>query len=232
MTITDIFGETRDLVDATSTSYPDARVLRRVNTAYEDVIAQLINADGTWAFDDSNYTTVPIGTITMIEGQSSYTFLDTFLDVQTVKIMDKNGIWHILEPIDQSQVDFPLEDYLRTNAFPQYYAKDGNTIKLYPAPTATVITLASGLKVEFKRTAQLFTLSDVSTGTVTPGFASPWHVLLAYKAALPYAMSYKKDRVSLISGEIQRLERDLIAHYGEREKDKRKIMSPKPISHR
>jgi hypothetical protein len=232
MTIADIFAEARALVDATSTSYVDADLLRRVNNAYEDIAATLINSDGTWEFDDSNYTTNPIGTITMIDGQSSYTFLDTFLDVDTVKIMDINGIWHILDPIDQSQIDFPLENYLITKYFPHFYAKEGNTLKLYPAPSGTIITLTNGLKVEFKRTAQLFLESDVTTGTLTPGFASPFHVLLAYKAALPYAMSYKKDRVPLINSEIQRLQIGLIEHYSEREKDKRKVMTSSRIRFR
>jgi len=207
-------------------------LLRRVNTAYEDIVGQLINADGTWEFDDTNYTTVPVGTITLVEGQSSYSFLDTFLDIENVKILDKNGLWHFLQPINQSQTEMPLETYLITNAFPMYYAKDGNTLKLYPAPTGTVITLANGLKVQFKRTAQLFTAGDISTGTITPGFASPWHILLALKAALPYAMSYKKDRIALINGEIQRLTASLIAHYGEREKDARKVMYPNTIEFR
>ena len=232
MNITDIFAETRALVDATSTSYPDAVVLRRVNNAYEDVVGELIHADGTWEFDDTNYTTLPIGRVDLVEAQSSYSFTDQFLNVQNVKILDKNNLWHILNVIDQSQTDVPLEQYLITPAFPMYYDKQGNTIKLYPSPTGTVITLAQGLKVEFQRTAQLFTTTDISNGVITPGFASPYHVLLCYKAALPYAMSYKKDRVAFISSEIVRLQKDLINHYSEREKDKRKVMYPNQIMFR
>jgi hypothetical protein len=231
MTITDIFAEARKLVDSTSTAYADADVLRRVNAGYEDIVGTLINADGTWQFDDTNYTTTPVGTITLVEGQSSYTFLDTFLDIENVKILDKNGLWHMLDPIDQSQLDMPLEMYLIANSFPRYYDKNGNTLRLYPAPTATVITLTNGLKVSFKRTAQLFQNSDIG-GSTAPGFASPWHMLLAYKAALPYAMSYKKDRVAMLNAEITRLTAGLTNHYGQRERDKRKVMTMKRIHNR
>lgn len=232
MTISDIFAEARKLVDADSTSYVDADLLRRVNAAYEDVVGELINADGTWEFDDTNYTNTPLGTINLVSGQSSYSFLDTFLDIDNVKIQDLNGLWHILQPISQSQTDTPLEMYLITPAFPIWYAKDGNTIRLYPSPASSVIQMTSGLKVQFKRTANLFQESDVNTGTLAPGFASPWHMILSYKAALPYAMSYKPARVGPITNEITRLNAGLIAHYGQREKDARKVISPKFEDHR
>lgn len=229
MTITDLFTETRSLVDATSVSYVDADILRRMNTAMEDINGDLINTDGTFQFDDTNYTDEPIGTATLIEGQASYTFDNTFLEIENVKIEDAQGHWHILTPWDQSEDDIALEEYLRVAAFPRQYDKEANTITLLPPPTATVVTLTNGLKVQFKRTARLFTAGDIITGTITPGFASPFHVILAFKAALPYAMTYKKDRVGMIQNEIMRLHENLLDHYGSREKDRRKIMQVKPI---
>ena len=54
-TIADIQQEARDLCDADTTSYPAATLLRRNNKDYETVVGWLINADGVWEFDDSNY---------------------------------------------------------------------------------------------------------------------------------------------------------------------------------
>lgn len=231
MNISDIFQEARDLGDADATSYPDATLLRRVNTANEDVVGSIIRADGTWQFDDTNYTTNPIGTGTLIDGQSSYTFSDKFLDIENVKVKDTNGNWHLLTPIDQSQTPMALEQYLTTSGMPAYYDKSGNTIKLYPAPASAHVTLASGLKVQFKRTADLFTSGDVSTGTKEPGFAIN-HVILAYKAALPYCARYKPNSVGFIMAEIKRLLAEIIKHYSSREADRRKVITTKPISHR
>lgn len=232
MILPEVVQEARDSVDATSTSYPDATLLRRLNNSYEDVAGIVIAADGTWQFDDTNYTTNPIGVATMVEGQSAYSFSTTFLDLLNVKIMDLQGHWHILKPWDQSESHIPIENYQITPAFPRLYDKQGNTIKLLPPPTGTVITLTNGLKLEFKRTMQLFTLSNLSDSTVIPGFASPYHLILAYKAALPYAAQYKKDRVPWLNGEITRLTNGILAFYGHREEDKRKKLVSKGIRHR
>lgn len=232
MIIGDIFQEARDQVDATNASYPDATLLRRVNTAYEDLVADIINADGTWQFDDSRYSTLPIGVCNLVQGQSLYSFSTVFLEIENVKILDLAGHWHILKPWDQSQSHIPEENYQITPAFPRYYDKEGNSIFLLPPPTSTVITLTGGLKVQFKRTASLFSLADVAANVAIPGFASPFHILLALKAALPYAMSYKKDRVPGINAEITRIRALMLAHYGMREKDKRKVMTTKPTRHR
>ena len=56
MNIANINTEIRDLTDSNSTSLTDATLLRRVNTAYETVISWIITADGTWQFDDTNFT--------------------------------------------------------------------------------------------------------------------------------------------------------------------------------
>jgi hypothetical protein len=50
--------------------------------------------------------------------------------------------------------------------------------------------------------------------------------------ALPYAMSYKKDRVALFKSEVLERTKDLLTFYGHREQDKRKIMTTKPIIYR
>jgi hypothetical protein len=92
---------------------------------------------------------------------------------------------------------------------------NGDTIRLYPAPTATSCTLASGLRVSFKRAPDLFTVSDT---TQQPGLPSSYHAILAYKAALPYAAIYKKDRVVYLTNEITRLHKAVIDHYTHRDK--------------
>jgi len=231
MILTDIFQEARDQVDATSVSYPDATLLRRVNNAYEETVGDIINADGRWQFDDNSYGDLPIGTCNLVDNQSYYSFSTRFLEIENVKILDINGVWHIIKPWDQSQSTIPLENYLRYEGFPVYYDKEGDTIALLPPPKGTIITLTGGLKVQFKRTANIFTSAQIGTSAI-PGFASPYHILLSLKAALPYAMSYKKDRVASITGEIARIHKLMIAHYGMREQDRRKKLTPKRILHR
>lgn len=230
-TISDINAEVRALCDADTTDYDDTLLLRRINQAYEEVVGKIIASDGTWQFDDSNYTNIPEGTHDMIASQQDYSFDIRFLTVQRVEVLDINGIWHLLKPFDISQVTQAMSEIFKTPGMPEYYDKQGESIVLYPAPSAADTTLTQGLKVYYQRTCSLFTSAEVALGSKVPGFASPFHYILAYKAALPYCMTYKKDRVALYAQQAANLEKDLLAYYGKREKDKRYILKAKPIIH-
>ena len=233
MTISDINQEARDLCDADTTSYPAATLLRRINIAYESVVGWLINADGKWQFDDTNYGNFPIGTYTLVNSQGIYSFNDKFLQILDIQVMDNDGKYQIVTPIDQkdTQSKIPLRREFETDGFPLYYDKlTDDTIELLPAPDNGVsVTLASGLRIYFKRTADLFTAAQVTTGTKEPGFHSTFHIILAYMVAIPYCMTYKKDRVGLYQTEVLRLKDALIKQYTKRAKDERKIITPKKI---
>ncbi len=238
MTISDINQEARDLVDADTTSYTAATLLRRINTAYETVVGWIINADGTFQFDDSNYTDAPRGTGTLVEGQEFYSFTAAYLDVEAIDILDTDNVYRRIKNIDLNDLGgiSPAEYFgvdssgNPTKGFPEYYDIQGNFIRLYPAPTSTQVTLTNGLRVWFKRTASLYTSAEVTTGTKVPGFASPFHVILAYMAAIPYAMSYKPNRVPLFEKRVDEMKKEIIKHYGHRELDRRKVIKPARIS--
>ena len=234
MTIADINAEARSLCDADTTSYIAADLLRRVNNAYETVIGWLINADGTWQFDDSNYTDIPEGTIDLTTAVASYTFSDELLQVEEVSVKDTGGTYRRIEPFDPSEIGMTAQEHFNDQTGrPTHYDKiTDDTIKLYPTPITGSVTLTAGLKVRFKRKADLYTSAQVTTGTKVPGFASPWHSILAYMAAIPYCMSYKKDRVGLYEKRVEDLKRELIANYGRRERDKRKVATMQSIRFR
>ena len=241
MNIADIQSETRDLCDADTTSYPAAALLRRTNTALEKVIAWMINADGTWQYDDTNYTDLPVGTGTLVSGQSSYSFASEYLDILEVMILTTGGKYVRITSFDPDEVGMSFDEWTNStngtppNGFPAYYDKVGDSIRLSNSPTATYVTLAAGLKVRFKRTADLFTSAQVTTGTKEPGFASPFHIILCYMSAEPYCAKYKKDLVPWLVAKIgdtpqpTGMKKEILKHYALREKDKRHIMSHKKI---
>jgi len=224
-----------DLCDTDDTSYPRVKKTRDINLAYERVVGKLINADGSWEFDDTNYSDFPIGTYTLTEGQAKYSFNDKFLQIMEVQVKDSNGDWHILQPISQREYsdETPLEEAFEDNGLPEYYDKiSDDTIKLFPAPSEDDVTLTNGLKIKFKRTASTFTVaSDTSEDTTEPGFAIN-HEILAYMAAIPYCMKYKKDRVPLYKKTADEMMKELLDHYGQREKDVRKKLGTKPIKYK
>ena len=252
MTITNIINEARDLVDADASSYPATAVtdslLRRINTAYEEVVGKLITISYRgWLFGDSNYTALPTGLFTLVNSQEGYQLTGngtTGIDITTpllnflgVSVKDNAGLWHTLSPISffydiHGAGSDPVE-YYKTDGLPAYYEKREDFLILYPAPDNGVsVTLSSGLKVFFQRGASTFTAAEVVTGTKQPGFALPYHSILSYKAALPYAMSYKKDRVPMIMAEINRLEREMEKFYAQRPQDEKRVMTMRPISYK
>ena len=228
----DIVSEINSLCDSDATSYPIAAKTRRVNAGLEEIIAEIINADGTWQYDDTNHTDLPVGTGTLVEAQESYSFTSEYLQVEQVKIKDVNGNWFPIKPFDPRDIELSgisVEEYFSATGRPEVYDILGDTIRLYPAPTSTAVTLASGLKVHFKRTADLFTTTDT---VQEPGIPSPYHILLAYYASIPYCATYKKDRVAWLEKKWQEGVASIIKFYGRREKDRRKVMTMAPISFR
>ena len=228
--------------DTDSSSFPIAQKTREINSALEEVEAELIVASAHgWEFGDSNYTSLPTGLKTLTNSQEAYqlsgdqstTGIDTTNPLLTFKgasVKDINGLWKPLLPIHLSEIfaqGIDPAEYYKTDGLPAYYEKREDFLVLYPAPDNGVsVTLTNGLKVFYDRRASKFTTSDT---TKEPGFASPYHVLLAYKASLPYCSVYKKDRVPGILNEIDRLNKGLFKFYGNRAKDEPKVMRMKGI---
>jgi len=231
----DLTSEIDLLCDSDSTSYALEDKVRRINYALEELVGKIINADGVWQWDDTNHTTQPEGKGTLVEGQERYSFASEYLDVREVSVLDTNDQWRRLKQLDPEDLNgmTPTEYFGGTETtantgMPQYYDIVGDTVRLYPAPTSSSVTLASGLLIQFHRTVDLFTTSDT---TQEPGIPSPYHVLLAYMASIPYCMSYKKDRVALYQRKVEEMTDNLIKHYSNRNKDRRKIMTPKRINY-
>lgn len=222
------------LCETTDTSYPRLDKTARVNQAMEELVGEIIGADGTWQYDDTNHTTEPIGTGTLVDGQTNYSFASEYLEIEHVDVKDINGNWRRIAPVDRQEMaeSTPEEVFGTTAGFPTHYDKVGDTIRLYPAPSSTYTTLSNGIRVTFKRSPQAFTATSATTeDTTEPGLPSSYHVLLAYMAAIPYCMSYKPERVALYEKRRDELKKKLIAFYGRREKDKRKIMSMAYAAH-
>ena len=214
-----------------------------MNDAYEELIGMIINADGVWEWDDTNQTDLPVGTGNLIEGQESYSFAAEYLKIKKMKVKDKGGLWRPLQQIDQSDPEFTevtIESYFGLDSsgnpqkgLPLYYDILGDSFRLYPSPTSSAVTLTNGIKTEFVRTGILFTpVSTTAADTTAPGLPSTHHVLLAYKASLPYCMSYKKDRVPLYLSTIQKMESTLIKFYARRNSDRRNVITGRMINFR
>ena len=232
-----ICQKTDRLCDSNDTSFPRLAKTAEANDSNELIAAWILGADGTWQWDDSNYDDLPIGTQTLVESQNNYSFNDKFLEIDQVEIMDSNGKYFIIRPIDEQdrKSTIPLEEIYSDNGRPVFYDKIADdTIAIYPAPDAGVtVTLIKGIKIKFRRTTKAFTaVATTATDETEPGFISSYHQILPYMMAVPYCMKYKKDRVGLYEKRIEELKQGLIDIYARREMDKRKQITNNPIAFR
>jgi len=231
MTIADINTEIRELCEADSNNLTNATLLYRVNEAYKEIVGKLIAIDRRWVFGDENYSAEPTFTQNLVNSQAPYDFpSSTFLNAYNVEVLDNSGIWHLLERITLDEIKEKWEqaqlEFMKTDGRPQYYEMRDNFIYLYPSPDNGVsVTLTNGLRVIGQRGADVFTSTQVTTGTKEPGFASPFHMIIVYKAALLHLVKYKPARVSAVLSEIKRLEKELIEFYSQKGRDEKRVMT-------
>src|ERR1039458_157078 len=146
----------------------------RINCAYDDFVKLAISADGTWQWDDSNYTDYPTATTPLVANQRDYTFAVSMMEIQKVAILNaQNGVWIVIKPIDlTSQMARPyIENNINNVGVPFFYDLSGNSIILQPRPnySASIDSggFVGGLKVFYKRGANYFVSTDT---TKCPGF--------------------------------------------------------------
>ena len=226
--------------DSDDTSYPVLDKRAELNIAGESLVADIINNDGTYQWDDTNQTDTPRGGGTLVEGQEVYTFASEYLQITAMDIKDNDGNWIRIKPLDYDELGgMSPEQYFGTTSgamnkgFPIYYDLfTDDSFRLWPTPTSTAVTLTSGYRVSFKRTFKILDSTTLSDDyTITPGLPSPYHNLLALMISLPFCKTYKKDRVPQLLMDIAEERKKLLKHYNLREKEKRKIMTPKRISY-
>lgn len=226
MTITNLVNKIFFLTTTNSSSFPAADMLIEINNAYERVASLIVAADGRWEWDDTNQSDLPIGTTTLVDGQQDYTFATDHQAIDRVEVLDANGNYQLLTPIDQKDVGVALDEYKETNGLPTEYDKRGSSIFLYPPPASGSVTLAKGLKVYYQRGPDLYTSAQVSTGTKVPGFNSLYHDLIAYWTAYNFSLAKGLPNANQLMNEIIRKENALEEDYAFRSKDEANRIEP------
>lgn len=216
MDYTDIKNTVYLYTKTNSTSLTDANMVLYVNRALERVVSLINRADSRWEFDDTNQTDLPIATTTITSGQQDYSLATSHLSINRAEIKDSSGKWHLLKPIDRTQIDNEaLDEYLSTNGLPKQYDKLGTSIFLYPTPD---YTQAASLKLYYTREPVLFSSGDT---TEQPGFNALFHKLLPLWASYDYAVANGLKNANAIFAEIVRMEQELEDFYGQRSRDER-----------
>ena len=190
---------------------------RRVNARYSRVDHIIFEAHGTWKYDDSNKTDLPVATTDIVNDQQDYEIPDDALQLDRVEIKDTNGNWSKLTPIDKSMVSDAMPEFYKTAGLPIYYDAEGHSVMLYPKPSTNYMGVKDALQLYFSRSSTSFTYTNTST---EPGFAKPFHQMLPIGAALDYAISYEMwEKVNQLRAEWRDLEVGLRKHYGRRARE-------------
>lgn len=219
------------LVDTDSVTFSIADKTRSFNLALEEATGIIVGCDGTWQWDDTNYTNLPIGLTSVQSGQQDYSFAGDHLVIEALEIKDSLGAWTRLKPINlypeyNEALKGSITSFMDNPGVPEYYDKVGNSIFLYPAPNYTQV---SSLKAFFQRKAQPFTVADT---TKEPGFASHLHRFLSVCVAYDWAIAKQHAKASFLLNEKDRYKKLIKDFYSVRVKDETKRLRVFPQNNR
>jgi len=189
-----------------------------INSAYHKVVSAIIAVDKNWAWDDSNYTDLPRGTATLVSGQQNYTLpaatasgnASELLRVTKIAVLDSNSTPQERTLHLTTQNDADLNNAYPTAGLPILYKLVGNAVKMWPSPSSTYVTLASGLVVYFQRSFDEFVTTDT---TQQPGFVATYHDLLQLDASaqylLPLNLQLATSYMTLFNNRLNQMQEDI-----------------------
>lgn len=205
------------LLGTSSSDYSLADKTRNINGWYDHVVNLILSVDGSWEWDDENFTsTRPIATTSLVASQQDYSLAgEGILKIVRVECKDSSGNWSQLEPFSQDQKrGIALPEFLETAGNPQYYDISYNSLFLYPKPN---YSLSAALKIYYQRDFSHFIATDT---TKAPGFNPTYHRILSYGAALDYATANTMpNKITMCRDGIAKLEAELIEGYSSRNRD-------------
>ena len=206
------------LSTADTSSYPIRDKTRNLNEWYRRANTWIWDAVGTWEYDDSNFTDLPIATGTLVFDRQDYTLPSTAQKIERIEIKDNSGNWRRITAIDKSQVDVALTEYYEDSSMPIFYDLMGNSLFLYPKPGTGFVATTSALKVYFSRGISAFSTGDSST---TPGFSENFHRILSLGAALDYALGKNMDqqRITNIRTQLIDMKTEIQEFYAGRHRE-------------
>lgn len=223
MNLSELKSDVDFLCGSTSATYLVADKVRNMNIAYHDVARLIWDSTDGWQYDDSNATTLPIAKTTLVHNQQDYSIPSTAQRVHRIEVKDNGGNWVKLEPIDSHDIQgIALPEYYSSAGLPRQYDMIGSSIMLYPVPHSAHCTLASGMAVYVDR--NVTELAATAT-TTTPGFATSFHRILSYAAAIDFSQDSQTRQNFLMQKD--RLERGLVKFYGKRNVERPVSINPR-----
>lgn len=223
---TGIVEQSRSIMRVDATQWPTYKIVNSVNNYLDTIAGYAIGADRRFQWDDTNHTKLPIGTTNLVATQSDYSFLtdeqnNPIINLTRIDILDADGNYRKLIPLDEAEVDIALDELFETNEKPVYYDKIAdNIIRLYPTPATSV---TNGLKFYFQRTASYFVATDT---TKSPGVSPLLHRGFVIASAYDGALTLGLENLQPLSVELQKEEEKMKQYFAIRNTDETAVMEP------
>ena len=202
---------------ATTATYPLAQKTLDVNQALGRFMLLAIQAGGRFQVDDTNQTDYPILSTQINSGQNDYVYVydgsstpNKILDLRMVRILDTNGEWHDLKPVDREANN--LTKFQGQTGMPTEFDVDANAIKLYPTPN---YTLANALEIYVSREPQYFATTDT---TKQAGIPTIFQDYLWKRPSAEYAMIKTLPQAVGLQNAVTTMEADIMAYYSRRDR--------------
>lgn len=223
---TGIAERARKIARLDSTQFPIANIVNSCNDRLDKIFNYGRGADRRFQLDDTNHTKLPEGTTNLVANQSDYSFLadeqgNRITNLTRIDILDSNGVYRQLKPIDQKQIDMALGEFLKTASLPEFYDKIAdNIIRLYPKPIDSV---TAGIKYYFQRSPSYFAATDT---TKEPGVANDLHRGFVIQAAYDIAFTLGLANTNVLANELEREDEVMREYFRTRNTDEVKGIVP------
>jgi hypothetical protein len=190
---------------------------RLLNVWYRVLDTKIWKAVGDWEFDDSNYSTLPDATTDLTAGQHDYALPSIARKIDRVEVLDANGDYQLLTPIDKSQVTAEaMSEFEEEDGMPEYYDMVGRSILLYPAPAAGSVTTTNGLRIYTPRDIVEFSSSAT---TREFGFDNHFHRFVTLGASYDWCLTNGLKKTPILRQELDRMDADIQQFYGSQNRD-------------
>ena len=221
-----------NLTTTDTNQFPNSDRLIDLNRWLSNIVTMIFDSQDEDSFDDQRNTDYPILTASLTTNRDyAIRVAEDVLKINSVSICYDGVNIYRATPIDIKQFDSignapstatvgnSTVDAQFSRTSPSYSTKF-NSLFLYPRATASDVAAGGYMIIEWLRNATPFTLSELNTGTVVPGFDSNFHLMLAYGVAYDYCVSKGLPQKPDIEKELLKYEVALRKQYASKQKDR------------
>jgi len=236
MILSDISSKVTSMTGASTSVYTNEERVIDYNIWQQNVVTEILDAQDEADYDDPNYGNFPRKTVPLTTNRDySISATEKMLKIKSLSIAYDGTTFYRATPLEFSANDMADatstattqnltidSNFSRTD--PRYDIKFGSVF-IYPRATAVDVANSGIMLMEWFRQAQAITLSDLTTGTLTPGFDDNFHIILAYGMSYEYLKGKDMKRAEAIFRDIQIYIRNLRKHYSSKQLDRHYSLS-------